>query len=68
MDSLLRRLSRSGLRRSMAGGGWPWVALALAAYVLRRARRPVDDTVSLRVRPGERYLVSLTGPDAADPG
>jgi MYXO-CTERM domain-containing protein len=52
----------------MAGGGWPWVALALAAYVLRRARRPVDDTVSLRVRPGERYLVSLTGPDAADPG
>jgi MYXO-CTERM domain-containing protein len=67
VDSLLRRIARSGFRRVMGGEHWAWGALALAAFVLRRARRPVDDTVSVRVRRGERYVVSLTGPqDATD--
>lgn len=62
MDLLLRRLARTGLRQTLAGGGWAWLALAAAAYGLRRARRPVDDAVSVRVRPGERLLVSLQPP------
>lgn len=49
----------------MAGEHWAWAVLALAAFVLRRARRPVDDAVSLRVRQGERYLVTLTAPGSA---
>lgn len=62
MDRLLRRLGRTGLRRGLRGEHWAWFALALAAFVLRRARRPDDDAVSLSVRPGERYEVLLTDP------
>lgn len=63
MDLLLRRLVRSGLRRGLAGEHWAWLVLALAAFVFRRARRPGDETVvSLPIRPGERYLVSLRDP------
>ncbi len=64
MDYLLRRLARAGFRRGVAGEHWAWLALALTAFVLRRARRPVDDAVSLRIRRGERYVVSLSDPDA----
>ena len=64
MDSLLRRLGRSGLRRGLRGEHWAWFALALAAYVLRRARRPDDDAVRLSVRAGERYEVLLSDPGA----
>lgn len=63
MDALLRRLVRTGLRHGMAGEHWTWLALALAAFVLRRARRPgADRVVALTVREGERYLVTLSEP------
>jgi hypothetical protein len=64
VDYLLRRLVRTGFRRGLAGGHWAWLALALAAFVLRRARRPYDDAVSLPIRRGERYVVSLSDPGA----
>ncbi|MGH9090352.1 MAG: hypothetical protein ACRDZR_03075 [Acidimicrobiales bacterium] len=63
MDALLRRLVRTGLRHGLAGEHWTWLALALAAFVLRRARRAGRDAVvSLQVEPGERYLVTLSEP------
>ena len=67
---LLRRLSQTGLRRTLAGGHWAWAALGLAAFALRRARRPVADVRTLRIRPGERIVVGLvpsdTSPGTAD--
>jgi len=73
VDRLLRLLSRTGLRRGMAGEHWAWFVLAGAAVVLRRARRPGDDLVlSRRLEPGERYMVTLMAPGrrgkAAAPG
>ena len=62
MDRLLRRLSRSGFRRGMAGEHWAWFALALAAFALRRARRPSEDVTTLELRAGERYVVTLSDP------
>jgi MYXO-CTERM domain-containing protein len=71
VNYLLRRLSQNGLRRTLAGGHWAWAALALAAYALRRARRPVADVRMLRIRPGERFVVGLVSrtstSDATDP-
>jgi MYXO-CTERM domain-containing protein len=54
----------------MAGEHWAWLVLALAAFVLRRARRKEDESIlSVPIRPGERYLVSLSEPGGhADPG
>lgn len=47
----------------MAGEHWAWFALALSAYVLRRARRPGPaQVVHLGVRPGERYVVTVSEP------
>lgn len=39
MNSLLRRLTRTGIRRAMGGETWAWLVVAAAAYLLRRARR-----------------------------
>lgn len=70
VDAALRRLTRSGLRRGIGGGGWPWLALAAAAYLLQRARRPDADAATVELRPGDRYLVRLVEPgaEAAAPG
>lgn len=63
MDGLLRRVARAGLRRGLAGEHWSWLALAVAAFVLRRARQPDRvRVVSLPVQPGERYLVTASEP------
>jgi len=68
MDYLLRRLGRTGLRRGLAGEHWAWLAIGLAAFVLRRARRPDDDVVSIPIKQGERFLVSLSGPGTTSRG
>jgi hypothetical protein len=62
VDAILRRISRAGLRRGMSGEHWAWFALALAAFALRRARRPSEDVTTLELRAGERYVVTLSDP------
>lgn len=59
IDSLLRRATRTGLRRGLGGEHWAWLVVAGAAYMLQRARRPDTRTEQIDIRPGERYLVSL---------
>ncbi|MDA8311375.1 MAG: hypothetical protein M0Z46_12345 [Actinomycetota bacterium] len=59
MDSVLKRVTRAGLRRGLGGEHWAWLVIAGAAYLLRRARRPDDRVERIDVRPGERYLVTL---------
>lgn len=59
IDSLLRRAARSGLRRGLSGEHWAWFAVALAAYLARRVRRPGADTTTVDLRGGARYLVTL---------
>ncbi len=66
MDALLRRLARSGLRRGMNGDHWAWFVLAGSAFLLRRARRRPDALImSVPIEAGQRYLVTLRGPDDA---
>lgn len=59
VDALLRRATRSGFRRGLAGEHWAWLVIAVAAYALRRARRTEESAARLRLRPGDRYLVTL---------
>jgi hypothetical protein len=68
VDRLLRRLSRTGLRRAMAGEHWAWVVIAAAAFILRRARSREDRVTSIDLHPGESYLVSLHEPGDAIAG
>jgi hypothetical protein len=59
MDALLRRLLRTGMRRGL-GGEWSWLALAGAAFVLRRALNDNGGKVSrIEVKPGEQILISV---------
>ncbi|HEY3942299.1 MAG TPA: hypothetical protein VGL60_07420 [Acidimicrobiales bacterium] len=63
MDWLLRRIARLGFRRALAGEHRAWIAIAIAAFVLRRARRPAEPVAfSTRLRAGDRYEVSLVDP------
>lgn len=65
MDLLLRRLMRSAARRGMRGEHWAWFVIALAAFVLRRARRRDDPLVlSRRLAPGDRLLLSVRSPNS----
>jgi hypothetical protein len=59
LDSLLRRVARSGLRRGLAGEHWAWLVIAAAAFVLRRARRPDTRVERIKLEPGDRYLVTV---------
>jgi hypothetical protein len=59
VDRLLRRLSRTGLRRALAGEHWAWFVIAGAAFLLRRSRVRDDKVTTLDLHPGERYLVSV---------
>lgn len=63
VDLVLRRISREGLPRFLAGDSWAWVVVAGVAFLMLRSRQrgnPVVSTVDLV--PGERYLVTLTDP------
>jgi hypothetical protein len=63
VDRLLRRLARSGFRRGMDGEHWAWFVIALSAFALRRARRARDAPIlSVPIKPGERFVVSLSAP------
>ena len=63
VDLVLRRLSREGLPRFLAGDSFTWVVIALVAYMLRRSRQAGSPVVSsVELQAGERYLVTLTDP------
>ncbi len=58
IDVLLRKLTRTGVRRGFSGEHWAWLLIAAAAYVLERARHPDERLERIDVKPGERYLVT----------
>lgn len=62
IDRLLRKATSAGLRRGLSGEHWAWLLVAGAAFVLRRARTPSDDTVTLDLSPGDRYEVAVLAP------
>ena len=58
MDRLLRSLVSRGLRRGLGGEPW-WLLLAVAAWLVRRARQRGPEVVwSGRVKAGERLVVT----------
>ncbi|MGH8981263.1 MAG: hypothetical protein ACRDWE_09625, partial [Acidimicrobiales bacterium] len=59
IDSLLRRLAKSGLRRAMAGEHWAWFLLAGGAYLLRRVRQSDDKAAKIHLRSGDRYVIEV---------
>jgi hypothetical protein len=66
MDRVLGRLTRAAFRRGLGGEHWAWLTLALAIFVLRRARRSESAViVSMPINAGERYLVTLSDPSGA---
>ncbi len=67
MDRLLRSLVSRAARRGF--GGEPlWLAVAAAAWLVRRARNQRDEAVwSGRVAPGERLVIAVSEPGAGGP-
>jgi hypothetical protein len=66
MDTLLRRLLRSALRRGMADRNWAWFVIAASAFVLRRTLADKGGVVSsLTLVPGEQVLISVRDRTAA---
>ena len=70
MDRLLRALMTWAAKRGR-GGEPVWLAVAAAAWLVRRARNRRDAVVwSGRVRPGERLEIAVAdrGPGRSGPG
>jgi len=60
VDRVLRLLTSRAARRGM-GGEPVWLAVAAAAWLVRRARSRRDEVVwSGRVEPGQRLVVAVT--------
>jgi len=69
MDLILSVLSRWSFRRTVSGRGLYWLALAAAAYVMRRARQThADDRVTIPLRRGDRFLLTPYDPEKGAPG
>lgn len=67
MERLLRSLTSRGLRRGLAGEP-VWLAVAVAAWLVRRARqRPPEVVWRGRIEPGQRILLSSWAADGAPP-
>lgn len=63
MDTLLSRVVSRALRRGLAGEPL-WLAVGVAAWLVRRARNRGPDVVwSGRLEPGQRLVVVSRGPE-----
>lgn len=66
MDRLLRSLMRSGFSRGLRGDNPAWLVLAVALWLVRRARRSRSELVYSGVlAPGERLVISAVDPASA---
>lgn len=68
IDSLLRRLVRTGFRHGISGEHWAWFVLAGGAFLLRRAHERDDKAAKITLRPGDRYLIEVRGGDGRGRG
>lgn len=59
IDSLLRWLTRAGMRRALSGEHWTWFAVGSAAFFLRRARRREDRAARIHLRSRDRYVIEV---------
>jgi hypothetical protein len=67
VNRLLRMLVTRALRRGL-GGEPVWLAVAVAAWLVQRARRPDKGVVwQGRVSPGERLIVTAFDPSGPAP-
>lgn len=55
---LLGKLARSGWSRGISGEHWAWFAIALFAFVLKRASRSEGNSTTVSLRRGESVIVS----------
>lgn len=63
MDTLLSKVVSRALRRGLAGEP-VWLAVGVAAWLVRRARNRGPDVVwSGRLEPGQRLVVVSRGPE-----
>lgn len=65
IESLLRRVTKSGLRRG-AGGSRPWMIAGIVAVgfrMLRRLANPKPEVLyRARLKPGERFEITTHKP------
>ena len=67
MDRILRTLVTRSFKRGMAGEPI-WLAVAVGAWLVRRARRAGPEVIwQGRVSPGQRLVVTTTDPFSSDP-
>jgi hypothetical protein len=67
VDRILRTLVSRAVRRGLAGEP-VWLAVAAAAWLVRRARSKGSPVVwKGRVEPGERVLIAIVDPRAPGP-
>jgi hypothetical protein len=63
LDRGLTKLIKTATQRTANGEGWPWAAILVLAYLMRRSLRHEEPTRSIRVTPGHEVTVSVRDPD-----
>ena len=62
-DRGLTKLIHTATQRSANGESWPWAAIGIVAYLLRRSLRYEEASQSFTVTPGHEVTVSVRDPD-----
>jgi hypothetical protein len=63
LDRGLTKLIKTATQRTANGEAWPWGAILVAAYLMRRSLRTEEPARTMRVSPGEEVTVSVRDPD-----
>jgi hypothetical protein len=60
MTALINWLYRTGIKRGSTGKHWSWFVVALAAHILRRERRRIEEPpLRMDIKPGESIVVTM---------
>ena len=59
VKSVVGMALRHGVRKGVVGGSNPWLVVAVAAAVVKLlSRTPRGQTLTMNLKPGERYIVA----------
>jgi hypothetical protein len=62
-DRGLTKLIKTSTQRTANGEGWPWAAIGIVAYLLRRSLRYEEPVQSFKVTSGHEVTVSVRDPE-----
>lgn len=63
LEPRLSRIISKSMRRGMAPSTWPWLVIALSAYLMRDALRDDERFERIKVKEGQQLTIAVRKPE-----